>query len=172
MMHRDDCMDLEEFKTHIESLNERESEMIRERYVKTFVDTTSSSYQHMIQERQKFSDGYCYIGYLWDYLKNPIVVRQEYLERFADSKNVVYVLWDIHSCDRIFVKNYWKFGKNTVLKLALSELLKGKKYLPEDIYIFDDTFSWTFVMTHEDVDGVPYCLKAKSSEKEVGGVNF
>lgn len=32
-------------------------------------------------------------------------------------------------------------------------------YLPEDIYIFDKSFKWTIILTHEEVEGERYCFK-------------
>ena len=41
----------------------------------------------------------------------------------------------------------------------MDTLLAGCEFLPEDIYICDSTFQWTFVMTHEEIENKRYCLK-------------
>ena len=68
------------------------------------------------------------------------------------------MFWDIHSCERILIKDYWRFEKDAVLQMSMNLLLENEMYLPEDIYIVDKDFSWTMVKTHEDIDGKRYCL--------------
>ena len=46
-----------------------------------------------------------------------------------------------------------------MLELSYKDLMQGEEFLPEDIYIFDCSFDWTIVLTHEDIDGQRYCLK-------------
>ena len=142
-------MDFETFQSNIKILDPKEGNEIREKYIEKFIDTSKPRYAEMIGQRHKFRDGYCYLGYLWDYLKNPVVIKREYIEAVAEKMDEVYVLWDIQTCERIFIKDYWKFGKETVLKLKFKTLLDNYGYLPEDIYIFDDTFSWTLILTQE-----------------------
>ena len=44
-------------------------------------------------------------------------------------------------------------------RVTPDELLARMADLPEDIYIFDDTYSWTIALTHEtDAQERPYCL--------------
>ena len=44
-------------------------------------------------------------------------------------------------------------------RVTPDELLARMADLPEDIYIFDDTYSWTIALTHEtDAQKRPYCL--------------
>lgn len=75
------------------------------------------------------------------------------------NKKEVLVLWDIHSCDRIFIENYWKFPKDKVIMVDAKWLIDGLEYLPEDIYIFDYNFSWTYIITHEYDDERRICMK-------------
>lgn len=153
-------MDFKIFKTQLEVLGNVEGGELRKKYIQKFVNTDHELYQDQIQLTHKFLDGYCYLGYLWDYIKNPVLIEKEYLEAMAGKINKVYVFWDIHSCERIFVKDYWKFDKDAVLKMEFEMLLEGEEYLPEDIYIFDESMTWTLVKTHEDIDGKCYCLKS------------
>lgn len=153
-------MDLKTFKAQITILDEDERRELRNKYIEKFVNTNHKLFQEQIEAKREFLDGYCYLGYLWDYIKNPIVIDSEYIENITKVIDKVYVLWDIHSCERILVKNYWKFDKNAVLLLDLETLLRGEEFLPEDIYIFDQNFTWTLIKTHEDIDGKRYCLKS------------
>ena len=65
---------------------------------------------------------------------------------------------DIRSQDNVFMPNRQKFSKESVLKTETwSEKMLEK--LPEDIYIFDETFTWSAIYTHEtDINNAPYCL--------------
>ena len=151
-------MEFDDFKNKIVILDRFLSDQLRLKYIDMFVNCEHPRYHEQICVKHKFKDGYCYLGYLWDFMKNPIVIDQEYIES-KNEINEVYVMWDNHSCERIWIKDYWKFDKNVVLKLNFSTLLLGYHFLPEDIYIFDDSFSWTFVLTHEELKGKRYCLK-------------
>lgn len=135
-----------------------ESNRLREKYIKTFVDTNSDFYNENIRKLRQFSDGLYYIGYLWDCFKQPNVVSENKLKEILNDKRNIYIMWDIHSSDRIFIPNYWKFPKLNIL-FAEFWTDKIKKDLPEDIYLFDETFSWSAVFTHEtNANEEPYCL--------------
>jgi hypothetical protein len=153
-------MDFKEFKAKLVVLDDMKGGELRDKYIEKFVNTNHELYKEQIQSKQEFLDGYCYLGYLWDYIKAPVIIEKSYLEIIAKGMGNVYVFWDIHSCERIFIENYWKFNKDAVLKLDFETLLNGEEYLPDDIYIFDECMSWTLIKTHEDIDGKCYCLKS------------
>ncbi len=155
-------MDFCIFKMNSTILDAETGNRIRKQYIEKFIDQTKPDYQKYIATKHEFLDGFCYLGYLWDYLKNPTIVHQNRMAETTHLSNMVYVFWDIHSCERILIENYWKFDKNTVLEMSLQNLLDGYQYLPEDIYITDKKLSWTFVLTHEDIEGTRYCLKVKN----------
>ena len=139
-------------------LNLEKSNYFRSKYIESFVDTSSLYYIDRIKHTKKFSDGRCYTGYLWDCLVNADIIDEDKAEAILREKQNICVMWDIHSCDRIFIPNYWKYPKTSVLFLnKWSEC--QKKDLPEDIYIFDHTFSWSVILTHEiDLNNERYCL--------------
>lgn len=155
-----DGMDFSVFKNRIEILDKKLGDTLRDQYCNKFVNVNEETFQEQIVSRHKFIDGYCYLGYLWDYIINPIVIKEEDIEKKAADLSKVYVFWDINSCERIFIKDYWKFDKDAVLKMNMATLLQGEGYLPEDIYIFDESFTWTLIKTHEDIQGTRFCLKA------------
>ena len=157
-------MQFELFEKMVEILDEATGDKLRKRYIETFINTDHELYREHIEVRHQFCDGYGYLGYLWDFIKHPVIIEKEYIEAVAENIGEVYVFWDIHSCERIFIKDYWKFGKKAVLKVDLKTLLEGWNYLPEDIYIFDKTMAWTLIKTHEDMDGKCYCLMGGSRE--------
>lgn len=139
-------------------LDSKESNAIRQKYIKTFVNTMSTYYIDKISKVRKFSDGFCYVGYLWDCLINPIVVPESECISFVKQKINFYIMWDIHSAERILVPNYWKYPKNSVLFVERwVDNMNGE--LPEDIYLFDNSFAWSAVFTHEtDLYGKRLCI--------------
>lgn len=144
-------------------LDTPQSEMLRSKYIQNFVDTTKNYYVELIEQKTQFSDGLCYTGYLWDCLKNPQVLSEEEAAVILQEKRNIYIMWDIHSCERIFVPNYWKYPKTSVLCVnTWSEAIKLD--LPEDMYLFDDTFCWSVIFTHEtDEQNNNYCVYVKKA---------
>lgn len=160
-------MNLIDFKKNIHILNSKESDIVRNMYIQKFVNTHTESYSKQIKTKRKFSDGYCYTGYLWDHLYEAEMIDENSIYSYKNNLKMIYVFWDIHSADRIWIKDYWKFGKTTVLQLQFNLLLDGLRYLPEDIYICDRTFEWSLIMTHEDIENRRYCLKCGQIEYNV-----
>lgn len=154
-------MILNEFKKEIEIITENKAKNLRKQYIETFIVTKKDYFKKYIQVRHNYSDGMCYIGYLWDCLKETFVIDLKYIQGMANELNKVYVFWDIHTKERILIADYWKFGKETVLKLDFKTLLMNEEYLPEDIYIFDEGLTWTLILTHEYYDDDKrWCLKS------------
>lgn len=139
-------------------LDSTRSDALRCEYIKNFINTASSYYKENIERKTMFSDGLCYTGYLWDCLLKPIIISEHNADQFLQEKRRVFIMWDIHSCERIFISNYWKFPKTKILCAdAWAEIVKND--LPEDVYVFDDTFSWSIIYTHETgVRDDRYCL--------------
>lgn len=139
-------------------LDEKKSNQLRCSYVNSFVDVDSPYYVKNILRKKEFCDGLCYIGYLWDCLINPSIISERNADQFLRNKKQIFIMWDIHSCERIMIPNYWKFPKTHILYTdAWTEIFKSK--LPEDIYLFDDTFSWSVIFTHEtDEQNNRFCL--------------
>ena len=139
-------------------LNSTKSDILRCEYIKNFVNTSSLYYKKNIEQKILFSDGLCYTGYLWDCLLKPTVISEYKAEQFLQEKQRIFIMWDIHSCDRILIPDYWKFPKTRILG-ADNWLETFKDDLPEDVYVFDDTFSWSVIYTHEtDEKDERYCL--------------
>lgn len=139
-------------------LDSTKSDDLRYKYIKNFINTSSPYYKKNIEQKTMFSDGLCYVGYLWDCLLNPTVVSEHKADQLLLGKRELFVMWDIHSCERIFIPNYWKFPKEKVLYVK-TWLETFKDDLPEDVYVFDNTFSWSVIFTHEtDTKNNRYCL--------------
>lgn len=151
---------LAEFRLRVTILEDSDQRKLRSRYIAKFINTSHELYHKYIEETKMCVDGKCYTGYLWDFLKDPVLISWDEIERLGKSLGDVYVFWDIHSCERILIPDYWKFEKNAALKLSFPDLLEGLSFLPEDIYICNEDLEWTLILTHEDIDGVPYYLKS------------
>jgi len=154
-------MELFEFKKNLSITKEVEKHRIREMYCSLFFNISSAEYKTAIEKRHKYSDGLCYNGYMWDYLSAPAQIELDYLSAKVKSLKNIYVLWDLHTCERIFIKNYWKFNKDDILLLDGDTLIKALHLLPEDIYIFDSSYTWTLILTHEYLENQRYCLESK-----------
>ncbi len=141
---------LSELQAVIEYLPKDSEHSLRSKYIEAFVDTSCEWYKDRIATTREFSDGVCYTGYLWECLINPTYISLFDVVSYRDRLGEVLVFWDIHSSQRIFVKDYWKFGKDTMLRLEFGTLVDNLEFFPEDIYIFDDSISWSLVLTHED----------------------
>lgn len=139
-------------------LDSTKSDDLRSRYIQRFINTTNDYYVNLVAHQTEFSNGLCYIGYLWDCLKNPKVISEVEASRVLQGKQNLYIMWDIHSCERIYIPNYWKYPKTSVLTTnTWSDTFKSE--LPEDIYLFDDTFRWSVIFTHEtDEQNNNFCL--------------
>lgn len=134
-----------------------EAECLRSQYLNTFIDQTLPFYFERIASLKRYTDGQCYIGYLWDYLKQASTVSVEEADRMINSCPTLFVMWDIHSAENIFIDNYWKYPKNAVLSLSASEFHEYLSTFPDDIYVFSPQFNWTIALTHEYVGENRYC---------------
>ena len=153
-------VDFNTFEKQIKIIQNEIANKLRERYTYTFINTENEHYKKHILTLKLYSDGLCYSGYLWECLINPVVIREnEVFDFLCNYSGNVYVFWDIHSKDKILTENYWRFDKNAVLEFDSKLLIENCKYLPEDIYVFDDSFEWTYILTHEDKDGCRICAK-------------
>ena len=133
------------------------SDSLRRKYVDTFVDVLSAYYIEHIKHKTIYSDGLCYTGYLWDCLINPHIIEENSANSLLKAKENVLIMWDIHSCERIFVPDYWKYPKTSVIYTKHFDDVSQS--LPEDVYVFDDSFTWSVVYTHEtNANGSRYCL--------------
>lgn len=142
-------------------LDQSKSDILRNEYISAFVNCDSPHYKKYIEQKRMFTDGMCYVGYLWDCLLNMDVISEYRAKMMLTEKRDVFIMWDIHSCERIFIPNYWKYPKTSVLYAAeWSDSFMSD--LPEDLYLFDETFRWSVIFTHETNDkGRRYCLYAE-----------
>jgi len=96
-------------------LDDKKSNTLRCKYIDTFVNTNSPYFKENIEQKNIFCDGLCYTGYLWDFLIVTVMITEAEADRLLQEKRNVFVMWDIHSCERILIPDYWKFPKSSVL---------------------------------------------------------
>ena len=135
--------------TEPEILTSDDSAPLRQAYLDAFVDTQSDHYTKHISTRRTFSDGEHYKGYIWDSLRKP---KRITFQRFTETVvryDQVLVFADDHSRDRVVGAPLWPYAPLSVARFRPSGLLKCLPTLPEDIYVFDVSVSWTLVLTHE-----------------------
>lgn len=147
-------------------LGQSKSDILRNEYISAFVNCDSPHYRKFIEQKRMFTDGMCYVGYLWDCLLNMDVISEYRAKMMLTEKRDVFIMWDIHSCERIFIPDYWKYPKTSVLYAAeWSDSLMSD--FPEDLYLFDETFMWSVIFTHETNDkGRRYCLYVEGRGNE------
>ncbi len=127
-----------------------EATQIRERYVKSFINCDLTYYKQLIKTKKTYVDGSCYIGYLWDCIINASNIPEQRAHMIIGNHSMkLYVMWDIHTCEHIFIEDYWKYPKEAILEISLSEFEDRFNSFPEDIYVFDSSFQWTVSFTHE-----------------------
>lgn len=142
------------------------AEAYRTQYIDKFVNKESSYYRERIQELIECSDGLCYWGYLWDCFNSLQLVSEDECSQYLNKFEHFFIMWDINSKDYIYTPNYWKYPKEAVLKVSREDYEKIKDTLPEDIYIFDESFTWSIVLTHETgYDDERYCCFSHSACK-------
>ncbi len=136
----------------------QKADFLRSQYIDTFVDQNLPFYFERIATLRQYADGQCYIGYLWDYLKQASTCTvDEALQIIHACPTPIYVMWDIHSAENIFVDNYWKYPKSAVLSLNANKFHEYLSSFPDDIYVFSPQFNWTIALTHEYVGENRYC---------------
>jgi hypothetical protein len=155
-------MKFEEFSRLIDIIEGKRANELREKYISHFINNNSDIYKMNIYEKKKCSDGFYYSGYLWEtFMSAKEIDENALLEELKQKINKLYILWDLHSKDKIEIRNYWRFPREAVLHGMTKDIVLGLEYLPEDIYIFNETFEWSLILTHEStIDDIRLCYKA------------
>jgi len=149
-------MTFEDFAARVTVYQDDRADEIRRRYIDHFVNTNSDWFQERIAVLKPFKDGLHYTRYLWDCLKHWERISEDRFFGQLRTYGIVNVFWDLHSSERIFIEDYWKFPKASVLQLDAHDLEAGLEYLPEDIYIFNEDLTWSLILTHEYDNGRIY----------------
>ena len=112
-------------------LQKDESSLVRELYIYAFIDSESEWYINHIKTMQFCVDGLCYDGYLWECLKDGYkFISTQHAVDILETNKHIYLLYDIHSCEKILQPNYWKYCKTAVLVGTTKEFLSEMPHLP------------------------------------------
>jgi len=130
-------------------LTPEDSTFWRNSYIEAFIDTTCEYYHHRIATRRKFTDGIHYTGYLWNCLRSPTRITIERFQHEVAWYPEVMVMADDHSRDQVPGAPLWPYPPFSVARFTPELLSASLDKLPEDIYVFDSTMSWTLILTHE-----------------------
>lgn len=139
-----------------------EAAELRKLYIYTFIETKCDYYKRNIEQCDLYPDGSYYVGYLWDCIRNRSIISayqcEDYLQKIRGD---IYVFWDLHSSHHILIPDYWKYPRSAVLRLNVATFFNIQHQLPEDIYVFDESLSWTISFTHEETkSGCRMCFIA------------
>lgn len=122
-------------RMYASELEESESKSIRQSMLGRYVNTGSDS-RYLNHESE----------YLWDNLKDDYCslkrhVNFEYIENNIHIYGRVYLQWDFIPILPI--------GRERVFEVDYSILIDNLDKFPKDLYIFDNTFEWLLIQTHE-----------------------
>lgn len=149
---------LDAFRAAVVVVPAQEAEQLRADFVASRLDPQYKAQASEALALRQFRDGLAYTGYLWDFLADKEVVQETTIWHRVSARDAVFAMWDIHSTERIRIPDYFKFPKDAVLRADPESLGRGLPFLPEDLYLFDDTFEWAGALTHEWVDDERFCV--------------
>ncbi len=152
-------------------LGQEYANKLRSDFIDKFTDKALPFYKKTLR-LHNYYDGMCYNGYIWEVMKPTCIVNRNTALTLLEQKNSVYVMWDIRTMKNVGQRFHYKVPKDMVIKIEgnilaeqlrkdFSPLSKEVSFLPEDIYIFDDSFEWYIVFTHEidpRTDNLPMCF--------------
>ena len=142
------------------------SDYLRQMYIDRFVDKECDYYKQYIEKLKSCNDGIYYNGYLWDVLKQPdylhcklgtfpVPIPERKIQRILWGKKNVYVMMDLHSSEEnpvgLWTQDQRDFRMKYRKRVVCIEEWPNEieKSFPKDIYLFDDSLKWSFVLTHE-----------------------
>lgn len=169
-----------------EIVNPTKAAELRAAFIKAFVDTSTECYQAIEKEKPTdiVYDHYIH-RYLRDtlYWERCAAIPFRRAIQVISEKRRVYSMWDIRPRDILSSSGeswltppkprYLKlYESDTIIEWDADELaaltereLGGydstnclEISIPEDLYVFDDSFSWCVIFTHDAIDGERYCL--------------
>jgi len=100
-------------------------------------------------------------GYLWECIKNRERISERLLWDGPLFERRVFVLWDSLSSEQVRKKDYWKFPKDAALQMNYRDVPEFRPFLPEDMYLVDEDFTFTIIFTHEtDLENRVFLFRA------------
>lgn len=122
-------MELKEFKSHVKIIDRESCDTLRNNYINCFVNTTHPLYVPQIQIKHKFVDGLCYLGYLWDYIKNPIIVEEPFFDEVASKIKTVYAFWGYSFMRKNTDKELLEIRQRNCIEIEFSDFVGRRRFL-------------------------------------------
>jgi len=124
-------------RIYASELKEFESKIIRQNILGRYVNTGSEQYARYLNRESEF---------LWDNLKADYSSIKRHV-------NFEYIKNNINLCGKVYLQ--WDFipllpiGRERIFEVDYSTLIENLDKFPQDLYIFDNTFEWLLIQTHE-----------------------
>lgn len=132
----------------------KEAVELRELYAEAFLDTQGERYHRYLKAATKDAPA----GLMWDCL--PALQEKKIVESECtclwqiERRTDLYVIWDVcaygwglwHPKPSV-VPSY--YDTPAVMRMRSEEFSAHYKDFPDDVYVFDDSLSWTAILTHE-----------------------
>lgn len=137
------------FQQSVRLLSREKSASVRERFIQTFIDTSSANFLERIAATRSFWDGEKQTGYLWECFRRCNRISYEQFIAGVMRHDPVLVMADDLSRVEVVGAPLWAYPPGSVISLSPDTLIPLLPALPEDLYVFDESVSWTLALTHE-----------------------
>lgn len=139
-------MTLDEFRTAVRVLPDAEAGAVRHRFAGAFLRAGGHEPP------------------MWNALRHRQRVSLARLWATVAGRETVMVMWDHPDLSAGRPPHPTAFSPCAVLECRVADLERGVDWLPDDLYVFDDTYTWSAVFTHQaDVDGMVVLLARAES---------
>jgi hypothetical protein len=107
-------------------------------------------------------------GPRWGCLRQQQRVSLARLWATVAGVDVVHLMWDPPAAGPHPHPCVGAFAADAVLRCRVEDLERGVEWLPEDLYVFDETFTWSAIFTREtDVDGSILLLASATATADI-----
>ena len=143
--------ELEAFAAAVRVLSPKEGRAIRARFHEAFLDTASEHYRNGLAVFIAKPPGKGnQRGLLWKALRAYRRVTWDQIRTVMSRSREVFVLWDIENPNPYLPPDHLApFERDTVIACRPAYLEAAVHLLPDDLYVFDNSFTWAGVLTHE-----------------------
>lgn len=133
----------------------KESSIIREKILNKFINENDSWYKEKVALKYEINGERKTAAYYWEGIISPQIINLAKAYSILEEKFSLLLMWD----DNLFTPKNLLYPNLSVISLSYKEFLENKINFPEDIYLFDSSFSWIICLTHETgLDDKEYCL--------------
>lgn len=134
-------------------INGKPADELRKRFIDAFVNKAGEYYRSAIRETRLCPEGMCYTGRLGECLKEPEEIAFAEAMEYIRSRGKVCALRDLNRTGGTPAADRCGYPKRAVLLIDRSELEAVLSALPDDVYFFDDSFTWAAALMREQGEG-------------------